>query len=182
MKNKSIGYSKAIIALARKIATIIWHLITNEEMYEDETGYKKKLDIKRRKFRREKLLRPRYSQLMNESKIMSEIYVIARNNEREYLRKISSYTFMLNKENLSKKQNERFLIFKNQNLKTVRVYNIKLSLQEYWDLHNHKEATLYLQKWNFWATHNRLTPITEAANTIKKHWNGILNYFRFQDN
>ena len=89
---------------------------------------------------------------------------------------------MLNKENLSKKQNERFLIFKNQNLKTVRVYNIKLSLQEYWDLHNHKEATLYLQKWNFWATHNRLTPITEAANTIKKHWNGILNYFRFQDN
>ena len=79
-----------------------------------------KLDIKRRKFRREKLLRPRYSQLMNESKIMSEIYVIVINNEREYVRKISSYTFMLNKENLSKKQNERFLIFKNQNLKTVR--------------------------------------------------------------
>jgi len=79
-----------------------------------------KLDIKRRKFRREKLLRPRYSQLMNESKIMSEIYVIVINNEREYVRKISSYTFMLNKENLSKKQNERFLILKYQNLKTVR--------------------------------------------------------------
>ncbi|BBL64190.1 hypothetical protein MmazTMA_11670 [Methanosarcina mazei] len=61
-KKKSIGHSKAIIALARKIATIIWHLITNEEMYEDETGYKKG------KFKRERLLRLRYSQLMNGSK------------------------------------------------------------------------------------------------------------------
>ena len=40
-EKKSIGHSKAIIALARKIATIIWHLITNDEMYEDETGYQK---------------------------------------------------------------------------------------------------------------------------------------------
>jgi transposase len=48
-KKKSIGHSKAIIALARKIATIIWHLITNDEMYEDETGYQKG-QIQKRKF------------------------------------------------------------------------------------------------------------------------------------
>jgi transposase len=47
-KRKTIGYQKAIIALARKIATIIWHLITNNEMYEDETGYQKG-DVKKRK-------------------------------------------------------------------------------------------------------------------------------------
>ena len=47
-KKKSIGYAKAIIALARKIATIIWHLITKDEMYEDETGYQKR-EIKKRK-------------------------------------------------------------------------------------------------------------------------------------
>lgn len=40
-KKKSIGHAKAIIALARKIATIIWHLIVNDEIYEDEIGYKK---------------------------------------------------------------------------------------------------------------------------------------------
>jgi transposase len=40
-KKKSIGYAKAIIALARKITIIIWHLITNDEMYDDETGYQK---------------------------------------------------------------------------------------------------------------------------------------------
>jgi len=47
-KKKSIGHAKAIIALARKIATIIWHLITNDEMYEDETGYQKG-EVQRRK-------------------------------------------------------------------------------------------------------------------------------------
>ena len=40
-KKKSIGHAKAIIALARKIATIIWHLVTNDEMYEDKSGYQK---------------------------------------------------------------------------------------------------------------------------------------------
>ena len=47
-KKKSIGHSKAIIALARKITTIIWHLVTNDEMYQDETGYQKG-EIKKRK-------------------------------------------------------------------------------------------------------------------------------------
>ncbi|BBL64611.1 Mobile element protein [Methanosarcina mazei TMA] len=34
--------------MARKIATIIWHLITNDEMYEDEIGYEKG-EIQKRK-------------------------------------------------------------------------------------------------------------------------------------
>ncbi len=47
-KKKSIGHAKAIIALARKITTIIWHLIINNEKYEDDTGYKKEQTQKRR--------------------------------------------------------------------------------------------------------------------------------------
>lgn len=47
-KKKSIGHSKSIIALARKITTIVWHLIINDEMYEDDTGYKKEEFQKRR--------------------------------------------------------------------------------------------------------------------------------------
>ena len=54
---------------------------------------------------------------------------------------------------------------------------IKLSLQELWDSQNRKEAAQYLKKLYFWVTHSRLTPITEAANTVKKHWDGTLNYF-----
>jgi transposase len=47
-KKKSIGHAKSIIALARKIVTIIWHLVTNDEMYEDGTGYQKG-EIQKRK-------------------------------------------------------------------------------------------------------------------------------------
>lgn len=47
-KKKSIGHAKAITTLARKIATIIWHLIVNDEIYEDEIGYKKG-EIQKRK-------------------------------------------------------------------------------------------------------------------------------------
>ncbi|WP_440945984.1 IS110-like element ISMac14 family transposase [Methanosarcina sp. T3] len=76
-KKKSIGHSKAIIALARKIATIIWHLITKEEMYEDETGYKKG-EIQKRK-----IVETEMFSVDERIKIMSEIYVIARNDEKE---------------------------------------------------------------------------------------------------
>ncbi|KKH29918.1 hypothetical protein DU58_07520 [Methanosarcina mazei] len=47
-KRKSIGYAKVIISLEKKIATIIWYLITNDEIYEDEAGYKKGEIQKRR--------------------------------------------------------------------------------------------------------------------------------------
>jgi hypothetical protein len=33
---KSIEHAKAIITLTKKIATKIWHLITNDDIYEDE--------------------------------------------------------------------------------------------------------------------------------------------------
>ncbi|GAB7016008.1 IS110 family RNA-guided transposase [Methanogenium cariaci] len=49
-KKDSLGFGKAIIALARKIVTITWHLITNDELYEDETGYEKNYIIKKKVF------------------------------------------------------------------------------------------------------------------------------------
>ena len=90
-KKKSIGHSKAIIALARKIATIIWHLVTNDEMYQDETGYQKG-EIKKRKIVETE------SFLIDESiKIISEIIAIMGKKEGEkYMREISSRTFMSN--------------------------------------------------------------------------------------
>ena len=41
---KKCGFKKAIVALARKLLTLIWHLLTNKEMYEDE-GYIKKGNV-----------------------------------------------------------------------------------------------------------------------------------------
>ena len=41
---KKCGFKKAIVALARKLLVLIWHLLTNKEMYEDE-GYVKKGNV-----------------------------------------------------------------------------------------------------------------------------------------
>ena len=112
-------------------------------------------------------------------KIINEAVDEVRKQEQSTIKELknSKYLWLKNEENLNEKQSERFLNLKNQKLKTVRAYNIKLSLQDFWDLHNRKEAEQCLKKWYFWATHSRLTPITDAANTVKNHWNGILNYF-----
>ncbi|OEU76232.1 MAG: hypothetical protein BA869_10790 [Desulfuromonadales bacterium C00003107] len=54
---------------------------------------------------------------------------------------------------------------------------MKLSLQIFWSIEERGVAEQYLKRWYFWATHSRLQPMIDAAKTIKRHWNGILNYF-----
>jgi transposase len=62
------------------------------------------------------------------------------------------------------------------NLKTVRAYNIRLTLQDFWKIEDRETAEIFLKKWYFWATHSRLQPIINKAKSIKKHWEGIMNY------
>jgi transposase len=76
-KKKSIGHSKAIVALARKIATIIWHLITNDEMYEDETGYKK------REIQKRKIVETEIFSVDERIKIISEIFAMTEKQNEE---------------------------------------------------------------------------------------------------
>jgi transposase len=68
-------------------------------------------------------------------KIMNEAVDEVRKREQSTVKdlKNSKYLWLKNENNLSKEQSERFLSLKNQNLKTVRAYNIKLSLQEFWN-------------------------------------------------
>jgi transposase len=112
-------------------------------------------------------------------KMMNEAVDKVRKQEQSTVKELknSKYLWLKNEENLSEKQIEKFHNLKNQNLKTVRAYKIKLSLQEFWKSQNRNEATKYLKKWYFWATHSRLIPVTEAAKIVKKHWDGILSYF-----
>ncbi|HEX9251719.1 MAG TPA: IS110 family transposase [Ignavibacteriaceae bacterium] len=76
-KKKSIGHPKAIIALARKIATIIWHLVTIDEMYEDKTGYEKG-EIQKRK-----IVQTEIFSIDERIKIISGIIVIMGKEEEE---------------------------------------------------------------------------------------------------
>ncbi len=74
-KKKTIGHSKAIVALARKIVTILWHLITNDEMYEDELGYKKG-EVQKRK-----IVESEEFSVDERISIISEIFAIVKKEE-----------------------------------------------------------------------------------------------------
>ncbi len=63
------------------------------------------------------------------------------------------------------------------NLKTARAYQIRLTLQELFEQPSRKAGEAFLKRWYFWATHSRLEPIIQAAKTIKRHWEGVLNWF-----
>ena len=92
--------------------------------------------------------------------------------------KNTRYIFLKNPENLTIRQSDQleYLKLRELNLKTMRAYQIRLNFQ---DLCNQPvdQAEKYLKKWYFWATHSRLEPIREAAYTIKRHWDGIMNWF-----
>jgi transposase len=91
--------------------------------------------------------------------------------------KKTRYIWLKNPDNLTEMQKETLGSLKDMNLKTVRAYNLKLSLQVFWSIEDRLLAEDYLKKWYFWATHSRIKPMIEVAKTIKAHWNGILNYF-----
>lgn len=92
--------------------------------------------------------------------------------------KKSRYVWLKNPEHRTPKQQAVFesLNVKQLNLKTVRAYQIKLNFQELYNQPNALAET-FLKKWYFWATHSRLQPIIDAAQTIKNHWHGVLRWF-----
>ena len=97
--------------------------------------------------------------------------------------KNTRYIFLKNPENLTNKQADRLedLKLKDLNLKTMRAYQLRLNFQELW-VQPPDQAERFLNKWYYWATHSRLEPIKEAAYTMKRHWDGILNWFKSRIN
>lgn len=111
-------------------------------------------------------------------KIMNEAVDEVRREEQsvnQLLRK-TRYIWLKNPENLTEKQLNELGSLKDMNLKTSRAYDLKMSLAGFWNHYNPEVAASYLKRWYFWATHSRLTPVINAAKTMKRHWDGILNY------
>ena len=64
-----------------------------------------------------------------------------------------------------------------RSLKTAFAYRIKLGFEAFRDLPP-RLAEVYLDKWCSWAAGSGLQPVIDAAKTIRKHWDGILLWFR----
>lgn len=95
----------------------------------------------------------------------------------------SRYLWLKNRDNLKQSQINTLekLTVRKLNLKTSRAYHIRLNFQELFN-QPPKTAETFLKKWYFWATHCRLEPMKEAAYTIKRHWDGVLQWFKSQIN
>ena len=88
----------------------------------------------------------------------------------------SRYVFLKNEQNLSAKQKETKETLSKLNLKSMRALHIRENFQEIYKASSFDEFEKLLKQWYYWATHSRLEPIKKAAKTIKKHWQGILQW------
>ncbi|MCK4258432.1 MAG: ISL3 family transposase [Halanaerobiales bacterium] len=98
------------------------------------------------------------------------------------LLKRTRYVWLKNPENLTKKQKDSLGSLSKMNLKTVKAYNLKLSLKEFWEIKDITAAAKYLKKWYFWATHSRIEPMIKLARFIHNHWYGIMRYIQSRIN
>jgi transposase len=117
-------------------------------------------------------------------KLMNEAVDKVRREEQSHnaLLKRTRYVWLKNPENLTINQNEILKPLKDLRLKTIRAYNIKLALRDFWSYEYRKSGEGYLKRWYFWATHSRLDPVIECAKTIKHHWDGVTNYIKTKIN
>jgi len=94
------------------------------------------------------------------------------------------YIFLKNDENLTAQQKatKDELSLPKLNLKSMRAMRIREAFQLIYIAGSIEEFEKLLTDWYFWASHSQLTPIIQAAKTIKNHWEGILKWKESQIN
>lgn len=91
--------------------------------------------------------------------------------------KSSRYVWLKNPNNLSKKEQIKLDTLSGKKLKTGRAYRMKLIFQELFT-YEEDHALSCLKKWYVWVMHSRLEPMKAFARTLKKHWDGIVRWFK----
>lgn len=89
----------------------------------------------------------------------------------------TKYLWLRNEENVPEWRRAEFAAVKHAELQTSRAWAIKEALRPFWNYVYPKWAAKYFRAWYFWATHSRLTPIIDAAKTLKRHLANLMTYF-----
>jgi transposase len=100
------------------------------------------------------------------------------------LLKGTRFIFLKNKANLTEKQKEikASLSLAKLNLKSIRALQIRETFQQIYQAETSEQFEALLKRWYYWATHSQLAPMIKVAKTIKRHWDGILNWKKSQIN
>ncbi len=96
--------------------------------------------------------------------------------ERPELKK-TRYWWLKNPENLRVEQRERLRELQAMNLKTSQAYQMKLTLQDFYEQANPRAAATLLEDWCEMAAASALEPVQKVAQTLKEHAAGVLRWF-----
>lgn len=101
-----------------------------------------------------------------------------RMKEKDETLKGSKYLWLYGRENVPRSRRLEFAELKRKGLKVSRAWAIKELLRDLWNYVYSESAWKFWKRWYFWATHSRLKPILEAAQTVKSHIVNIMTYLK----
>jgi transposase len=90
----------------------------------------------------------------------------------------SRYALLKNYGDLTKPQKQKLSEIERANKPLFRAYMLKETLAAALDYRQPKRAKHALREWLAWASRSRLAPFVKAAQTIRKHFDGILAYIK----
>ena len=90
----------------------------------------------------------------------------------------SKYLWLYSRENLPDRRRNEFNALKRRELKVGRAWAMKEALRRLWHYVYPASGWKFWKQWYFWATHSRLEPIRKAAETVRRHIDNILTYYR----
>ena len=88
------------------------------------------------------------------------------------------YLWLKNPWNLTDNQKVKLSTLEKLNLKINRAYLLKENFQYVWEYKYPGWAKKFLKQWFWMATHSRLKPLRDFAWMVRRHEEGILNYFK----
>ncbi|TAK81874.1 MAG: ISL3 family transposase [Aquabacterium sp.] len=92
------------------------------------------------------------------------------------------FALLKNETKLTSQQKKKRAYISQLNLKTSRALRLKETFQAIYQADTGVQFTTLLKEWYFWATHAQLEPFKKLAQTIKKHWDGIVRWKESQIN
>lgn len=98
--------------------------------------------------------------------------------QTQFVLKGTKYIFLKNEKNLTsiQRQKRQELSMSRLNLKSIKALHIRENFQEIYKMPTLKLFESMLKRWYFWATHSRISPMIDAARTIKAHWEGVVQW------
>lgn len=98
------------------------------------------------------------------------------------LLKHSRMALLKNEENLSAKQKVKLeeIKMKDSELKTARAWRMKNQFQQIYQSATKKDFIKNMKEWLSWVMHSGIVPMKEVAKTIRRHWDGVVNWIEFK--